>query len=196
MTHPSLDELVAWRDGESAPDTGAHVDGCPQCRTAVAELGSLREHLRALPMAEPPAGGWTTVKTRLAEQRHSRRLARCGWAAAAAMVFFTMAVAVRGSIEAWEEAKLNRETKGLVAESQRLESILRGADTSGRVTSARTALAIADLEERIELVDARLAAAQRERRSTRDVLDLWQQRVSLLDNLASAQTSRVAYVGL
>lgn len=196
MTHPSLDELVAWRDGEAAPETGSHVDGCPQCRTALAELDSLREHLRALPPAEPPADGWAAVKAGLEQQRHSRILARCGWAAAAAMVFFTMAVAVRGGIEAWEEARLNRETKALVAESQRLESILRSADTSGRVTSARTALAIADLEERIEVVDARLAAAQRERRSTRDVLDLWQQRVSLLDNLASAQTSRVAYVGL
>jgi hypothetical protein len=196
MTHPSLDELVAWRDGEAAPDTTAHVDDCPQCQSTIAELGDLREHLRALPAAEPPAGGWASVKTGLAQQRHTRLLARCGWAAAAAMVFFTMAVAVRGGIEAWEEAKLNRETKSLVAESQRLESILRGADTSGRVTSAHTALAIADLEERIELVDARLAAAQRERRTTKDVLDLWQQRVSLLDNLASAQTSRVAYVGL
>lgn len=196
MTHPSPEELLALRDGEATPEAAAHLDDCPRCRAAIAELDILRERLRALPLAEPPADGWTSLQAGLARQRHSRLLARCGWAAAAAMVFFTMAVAVRGGIEAWEEAKLNRETKALVAESQRLESILRSADTSGRVTSARTALAIADLEERIEVVDARLAAAQRERRSTRDVLNLWQQRVSLLDNLASAQTSRVAYVGL
>lgn len=196
MTHPSLDELVAWRDGEATPATSSHMDECRECQATATDLESLRQRLRDLPAPQPPTDGWSVLEARLAGRRQARTLARCGWASAAAMVLFTVAVAVRGGIEAWEEARLTRETKALVAESQRLETILRSVDRSGRVTSSRTALAMADIEERIELVDARLAASQRERRSSRDVLDLWQQRVSLLDNLASAQTARVAYVGL
>ncbi|HNX51378.1 MAG TPA: hypothetical protein PLS53_03650 [Thermoanaerobaculaceae bacterium] len=196
MTHPALDELVAWRDGEATPVTSAHMDDCRECQAAAADLGSLRQRLRELQTSGPPADGWSALEARLTGRRQAHFLARCGWASAAAMILFTVAVAVRGGIEAWEEARLTRETRALVAESQRLETILRSADRSGRVTSSRTALAMADIEERIELVDARLAASQRERRSSRDVLDLWQQRVSLLDNLASAQTARVAYVGL
>lgn len=196
MTHPKLDELLALRDGDATPETVAHVGGCAACQNVVHELRDLRERLAALPQDEPPAGGWERLRDRMAARRHSRVLARGGWAAAAAMVLFTATVAVRGGIEAWNEAKLQQQMKALVAESQRLEGQVRTTETSGRVQTGRTAYAIADLQGRIEALDARLAAARREKRPTNEVVDLWQQRVALLDDLASVQTTRVAYVGI
>lgn len=196
MTHPNLDELLAARDGDATPETAAHIGACAACQEMLFELRDLRERLATLPQAEPPANGWERLQDRMAAQRHSRLLARGGWAAAAAMVLFTVTVAVRGGIEAWNEAKLQQQMKALVTESQRLESQVRSSEASGPVQTGRTAYAIADLQGRIEALDARLAAARREKRPTNEVVDLWQQRVALLDDLASVQTTRVAYVGI
>lgn len=196
MTHPTLDELIAARDGEASSETAAHVESCQDCQQTVGELQILRQHLQALPQVKPPADGWTSMRSRLQARRQSDFLARCGWATAAAMVLFTATVAIRGGIEAWEEARLSHQIETLVAESQRLEGQVHSADASGRVMSGRTAYAIADLQGRIEELDARLSTARRERRPTQEVVELWQQRVSLLDDLANVQSARVAYVGI
>lgn len=196
MTHPTLEELIAARDGDASTDTAAHVESCQDCQQAVDELSALRQRLRTLPQVEPPANGWKSVQSQLRTQRQSRLLARCGWATAAAMVLFTATVAIRGGIETWEEARLGEQLKTLVAESQRLEGQVHSADAAGRVMSGRTAYAIADLQGRIEELDARLSMARRERRPTQEVVELWQQRVSLLDDLATVQSTRVAYVGI
>lgn len=196
MTHPPLDELLATRDGDAVPTTAAHVAGCARCQETLVELRALRARLAALPQAEPPAGGWERLQHTLANQRRARMLVRGGWAAAAAMVLFTVTVAVRGSMEAWTEARLQQQVKALVVESQRLEGQLRSSEIGGRVLSGRTAYAIADLQSRVEAIDARLAAARRERRPTTEIVDLWQQRVALLDDLASVQNTRVAYIGI
>lgn len=196
MSHPHLDELLALRDGDGDTATSAHLGSCPVCRDVLRELHDLRARLAALPQAEPPAGGWERIEARLRSDRRARLLARGGWAAAAAMLLFTATVAVRGGLEAWNEARLQQQMKALVAESQRLETAIRSADPAGRVQSGRTAYAIADLQGRIEALDARLAAASRERRPTSEMVDLWQQRVALLDDLASVQSTRVAYLGI
>lgn len=196
MIHPTLEELLAVRDGEGLTEIAAHVESCETCQHTVDEARCLRQRLRELPSEEPPAGGWESLRSRMQARRQSLLLARCGWAAAAAMVLFTTTVAIRGGIEAWEEAKLARQLESLVAESQRLEGELHSVEADGRVMSGRTAYAIADLQGRIEELDARLGTARRERKPTQEVVELWQQRVSLLDDLASVQSARVAYVGI
>lgn len=196
MTHLTIEALLALRDGETNTEARAHVEACAACREALSDLLRLRERLATLPPMEPPADGWERLQARMRADRHARTLARCGWTTAAAMVLFTATVAVRGGIEAWNEAKMQQQMKALVAESQRLEDQVRTSEATGRIVSGRTAYAIADLQGRIEALDARLAAARREKRPTNEVVDLWQQRVALLDDLASVQTTRVAYVGI
>ncbi|HPW56570.1 MAG TPA: hypothetical protein PLP31_12635 [Thermoanaerobaculaceae bacterium] len=196
MTHPTLEALLALRDGEADAGAEAHVKTCAACQKTLSDLVDLRDSLVALPSAEPPADGWSRLQGRLRAEQRARTLARCGWAAAAAMVLFTATVAVRGGLEAWHEATLQQQMKALVAESQRLEDMVRTSEASGRIVSGRTAYAIADLQGRIEVLDARLAAARRDKQPTNEVIDLWQQRVALLDDLASVQTARVAYVGI
>jgi hypothetical protein len=84
----------------------------------------------------------------------------------------------------------------LVTASQRLEQQLRTYGGASRVVRGRTAGTIVQLEDRIGLVDAQLNRVGSDRVPSEDVVNLWQERVRLLDALVSVQTSRTAYVGL
>ncbi|HVN31246.1 MAG TPA: hypothetical protein VMT45_04610, partial [Thermoanaerobaculaceae bacterium] len=89
-----------------------------------------------------------------------------------------------------------RETRHLVAESQMLEQRLRASAGAGRVVTGRTAGAIVQLEDRIAVIDAQLNGIGPDRADSQDVLQLWQERVRLLDALVNVQMTRTAYVGL
>jgi hypothetical protein len=84
----------------------------------------------------------------------------------------------------------------LLAESQRLESLLASLPAEPRVTRAHTALTVADLEDRIQWVDYRLNFAN-EAGLRGDQADLlWRERVDLLNSLVAvryAQTRAVAF---
>ncbi len=196
MTHATLEELLDVRDGGGAPDTAQHVRSCPVCQAQLEELRRLRHRLLAVPQEEPPAGGWNTLERRLIEARTSQRLARCGWAAAAVMVLFTGAVALRGGIEAWAEVRNGREVKALIEQSQELETQVRSTDTSGKVMSGSLAWAVVDLQNRLEGLDSQLAAAKRDGRPAVELAELWRHRVELLEDLLSAKSARVVYVGI
>jgi hypothetical protein len=68
-THPSLDHLRAFADGEE-PDgararrTAAHLADCAACRARVTELRERREQLRAATTLAPPAGAWERILAR------------------------------------------------------------------------------------------------------------------------------------
>ena len=87
------------------------------------------------------------------------------------------------------------DVRGLVAESHRLESVLRTVGEQPRVVNGITAAAIADLEDRIELIDAGIAAAQERRYPVTEIRDLWEQRVSLMGALVNTHVRQVGYVG-
>lgn len=196
MTHSTLEELLVLRDGGGGGEVAEHVGSCPACRAQLDELGRLRDRLRELEQAEPPADGWSKLDRRLFEDRRSRWLARCGWAAAAVMVLFTGTVAVRGGIEAWAEVKHGREVRALIEQSQQLETQVRSTDTSVRVVSGNLAYAVADLQHRLEGLDSELAAAKRDGRPAAEIAELWRHRVDLLEDLLSAKSARVVYVGI
>jgi hypothetical protein len=196
MNHLSIDELLALRDGTAPEEHSWHLASCAACGSELARLHELHERLRALPSVRPERDLWPAVRTAAEANRW-----RGAWIWGARVVAtlaatFTLAVGVRGSVDAWREAKLARETRALMAESQRLERALRSYDVSGRVVAGRTAGAVAELEDQIALIDVRLSQAQSGRATSRDVLDLWQERVRLLDAMANVQTTQVAYVGL
>jgi hypothetical protein len=54
---------------------------------------------------------------------------------------------------------------------------------------------IADIEDRIALVDAGLAQARVTNAPARDVSDLWRGRVELMGALVNAHVTRANYVG-
>jgi anti-sigma factor RsiW len=194
--HLSLEELLAVRDGEGTGPAADHAASCPECAARIEELRAVRKALAALPEETPPQDLWPALRAEYATARQRRRWVLAGWVAACLAAAFTLAIGVRGGIEAWHEARLARQTKQLVAESQKLERVLRTSTSGSRVVTGRTAGAIVQLEDRIAVIDAQLNRLSPERAESREVLNLWQERVRLLDALVNVQTTRTAYVGL
>jgi hypothetical protein len=194
--HVSLEELLALRDGAAEAAVAAHLAVCPECAAELERLREIVESLRALPALEPERDLWPSLAAAAAAERGRRRLARAGWMAAGLAAAVSLLVGVRGAIEAVGEMRAGRELRGLVAESQRLEKALRSDDSDGHVVSARLAGTIVNLEDRIAVIDARLGPGGKEKPDSREALELWQERVRLLDALVAVQSTREAYVGL
>lgn len=194
--HLSLEDMLAVRDGEATTEAASHAASCPECAARIESLRELQRKLAALPDQRPAQDLWPALRAELRARRQQRRWVLAGWTAAGLAAAFTLVIGVRGGLEAWHEARLARETRELVAASQQLEQQLRTSDTGGRVVSGRTAGTIVQLEDRIALVDAQLSRAGSDRVPSQDVLNLWQERVRLLDALVSVQASRTTYVGL
>jgi len=194
--HLNLDDLLAVRDGRSDADAAAHVSSCPACAAEVARLSALQDALTALPDERPPRDLWPAIVAGAAARRERLRLLRVGWAVAGLAAMFTIAIGVRGAVEANTEARIARQTRALVSESQRLERALHASEGRSRVMNGRTAGTVAQLEDRIAYIDARLSRTESGRAASAEVVGLWQERVRLLDTLVSVETSGTTYVGL
>jgi hypothetical protein len=157
--HPSLDELLALRDG-GAMSAAAHVAGCDACRSELARLQQLRDRLRALPPAAPPADAWQRIRAARAAARSRRRWHYGGGLAMAASVLLALAVALRPALDVPAPAPAPQgELTDLHAHSQGLDALLGQFDTQHRVLDLRTAGTIVALEDRIAALDQRLAGS-------------------------------------
>lgn len=194
--HPHIGELLALEAGEAAPETAAHVRGCPVCAAELARLDAVRRSLAGLPEERPSGDVWPAVRAAALAARQTRRLARAGWAAAAAAAVFTAAVTVRGIVETIEESRAARATNALVAQSQQLEQALQAYQARDRVMTGWEASTVSQLEDRLATLDSRLTrGADR----SLDSLPLWQERVELLQALVDARSGRdgrPVYAGL
>jgi hypothetical protein len=172
------------------------VSSCPECAAEVARLSSVRAALTALPDERPSRDLWPAIVAAAATGRQRRRLARVGWVLGGLAAAFTIAIGVRGAIEAYGEARLARQTQALVSESQRLERALHTSEHRERVMNGRTAGTVAQLEDRIAYIDARLSQAEGRSGPSPELYGLWQERVRLLDALVNVEASGTTYVGL
>lgn len=193
--HLSVEELLDVRDGTAESIATRHAAECPACAAELARLREVQARLAELPEEHPERDVFPALLERLEIERWRRRWSRIGWAAAGFALVVTLAAGVRGGLEAWHEAKIARATSALVAQSEELESELRSY-RSGNVLSGRTARNVMEIEDRIAVIDARLSQLQRSGAPSADAVDLWQQRVMLLDALVDMHTTRQAYVGL
>jgi hypothetical protein len=193
--HPRLEDLLAFRDGDAAADVAAHLETCRECRNEVTRLAKMQRELQTLPALRPDRDLLEAVRETSERQRVNRRLAAAGWAVASLALAFTMTTAVRGGIDAYREARITREARSLIAESQRLEKELGMVGDGRTMLSGRRAGTIADIEDRITAVDSRLASIGQGRPSE-EAVQLWQERVHLLGALADVQSTRTSYVGL
>jgi hypothetical protein len=194
--HAVLTDLLDLAAGRGTPETAGHVATCAECAAELARLQGVREALRELPEEAPPRDLWPAVREAALDQRERRRWISVGWAVAALAMVITVVAAVRGSVEMWHEARLARETRNLVAESEQLEGTLRRLQSRDRVMSGHEALLVADLEDRLAFVDAQLTSKGIRTASSEETLDLWHERVQLLDALVDAHRTRAAYAGL
>jgi hypothetical protein len=194
--HVSLEALLELRDGAPAPAVVEHVAACPECAAELERLRAVRAALCALPAPAPERDLWPEIAAAADAERGRRRLARAGWLAAGVAAAVSLVAGVRGTVEAVQEMRISREVRTLVAESQRLEQTLRSSDAIGRVVDGRIAGTIVNLEDRIAVIDSRLAPESSETLATQEALRLWHERVRLLDALVAVQSTRETYVGL
>jgi hypothetical protein len=196
--HCTMSELLAVRDGEGSAWAREHLEGCSFCQRELELVHQRVAALRALPSARPPRDRWAAVREQALRQRRVSRVRRGGWSVLAIAAGLVLMVGVRqwsGDGPAPGVAEAAPELAELMDQSRQLEAALREYGTEGRVLNARAAGIIADLEDRIAVVDAGIVQASARRQIPNELVDMWRSRVSLMDALVGAHVTRAAYVG-
>lgn len=195
--HLSIDQLLELQDPGVEPGMAAarvHLDSCTTCRLEADRLAQRSARLRALPSLRPARDNWSRVRDRVEADRRRvlfRRGALVGLAAAATLLLAVLLRPVSSVLPASTEVAEVR------SRSNQLEQFLQAYDADSRVTNGRTARLAVDLEDRIALVDRQLEAAQLLEARQRDpaMLQLWRQRVGLLDALVDVHLTQASAVG-
>lgn len=193
--HPTIDELLAFRDSEADPATASHVEGCPRCLKSLDEIRAVADGLRSLPELRPPTDRWPELRRSVAARRRRTLGARAVGAAASVALALTLGsafLAHRASQDPAAELvpeptpgeQIEAVTAELVATSRQLELILEQRTRRPRVVTARRAAAVALLEDRLAVVDAAIATTSRSTEPEPNA-GLWLHRVQLLDALVT-----------
>jgi hypothetical protein len=145
----------------------------------------------------PPRDRWSVIRENAAREQRGAKLRKAAWGALALAASLTLMVGVRSWVDrrTGDPVAATPELTELMSQSRELEAALRSYGTEGRVLNARAAGIIADLEDRIDFVDAGIIQASGRRESRDDLVNLWRTRVDLMDALVSAHVTRAAYVG-
>jgi hypothetical protein len=194
--HCTMSELLAVRDGEGTAWARGHVGECEFCREELDLLYRRVAALRALPPQRPPRDRWAVIRALAARERRGRVLKRTGWGALAAAAAIAVLLGVRTvGVVGPTPAVGQTELDALMEQSRSLEATLRTYDPEGRVLNARAAGIIADLEDRIALVDAGISQVTTRGGARDDLVGLWRDRVDLMNALVNAHVTRATYVG-
>lgn len=200
--HPDIESLLALRDDPAHdPAVAAHVEACAACRAELARLRALRDGLRALPPVPPGPELWARViaavepPVRVVARRSRVRLMVAGIAASAAFgasVALMVLQGAPGSATAPDAtpvalASAEPSVGDLKLRSQRLEAVLAALESQPRVTTARSAGTIAELEDGIALVDFQLGQVEPDQRDSALQRALWKQRVELMESLVTVR---------
>jgi hypothetical protein len=200
MTHLTIEQLVALRDPGAEPGTQAardHLEACDACRAEFDRLYQRVARLKALPALRPTRDRWPAVRARFEAERRTRRLRRFGLAGLAAAASIAVAVATRSGdrpLPGTTAAELSE----TMARSRALEAAIDQYHPETRVLDGHTARIAQELEDRIAAVDRELEMADLMDASKRPAqeLDLWRERVGLLDALVDVHLTRASNVGL
>lgn len=191
MMHCTMEDLVALRDGDGSVYARRHVEECAAC---LAELDALYQRvaqLKALPAHRPPRDRWAVIRAEAeAGRRHGGR--------AIGFLGLLAAAAIAGLIvfRPWSDS-LHAELSQAKQQSATLESTLQQVGGDDRVMSGREAALAAALEDRLAVIDAMLENQDsRSRDQDAQLVQLWQQRVQLMQQLLNVRATRATYVGL
>ncbi len=194
LRHCTIEELLELRDGEGSASARTHLSSCEECRVEFERLHQRVAALRSLPSFTAPRDRWPIVRETLAATRRHQRAARVGWSVLAAAAALVLLIGVRSITGSGPETLAAQEVESLVQESQELEDVLQEYYRQGRVVNAATAAAIADLEDRIAVIDLGIERAQAASVPSDDMADLWRERVALMDQLVTTHVRPVTYV--
>ncbi|MDX2438763.1 MAG: hypothetical protein QNL88_17145 [Acidobacteriota bacterium] len=197
--HPSIDDLLALRDGNGAAEAARHVEQCARCADEIDELRSAASALRALPEATTDRDHWPEIRRRVRERRRRDLTLRIGAVAASIVAVITAVVLVTSPppTTTHEVATADAElaVDELAAASRGLEAVLRDPALRRQVLSPRRAAVIVDIEDRIAVLDMALADQPIDWGVEQNVA-LWSHRVELLDALVEARGETIGDEGL
>jgi hypothetical protein len=155
------------------------------------EDAGLAAALRALPAPTPPRSAWPDLAARLAARR---RRARTRWIGAGLAAGVTLALGLAFALRSTDavaptagvahtESTPVPADNALIARNQQLEEALRRADARALPLDGGAALASAEIEDLIGMVDLELSYV-----SDRDnARALWRQRLDLMQQLAEVR---------
>jgi hypothetical protein len=110
-----------------------------------------------------------------------------------------LALLVKRPVPAAPATSSEQELSSLMQRSRALEAAIGAYDPDARVLDGRTSRVASDLEDRIADVDRRLERTELAAppgAGGPDVMQLWQERVGLLDALVDVHVTRASNVGL
>ena len=190
--HCTIEDLVAVRDGEGSVWARRHLEECADCRAERERLYQRVALLKALPARRPSRDRWPAIRdtVRAERQRVRQRWLRGGLAVAAALAGLMI---VRPMLENPTHAEDLAQAK---QQSAQLETALQDYDSDSRVMSGREADLTAQLEDQIASLDGQLAQWGDSGSADAQLVDLWKQRVDLMQQLVQVHVTRAKYVGL
>jgi len=194
VRHGTMEELLAVRDGEGSAWARGHVEACASCGAELYRLEQMRSRLRALPQYAPPRDRWAVVAVQARAERRVRMVSALTGLAAAAALAGLLLVAAQGAGP--DPLAARTSLRAAMARSQAMERTLRELNPDSRALNGQAAAAVADLQGRIEALDARLGDPAALGRDLGRQAELWNERAGLLSALVDVHTTRVALAGL
>ncbi|HEX4300723.1 MAG TPA: hypothetical protein VH327_07620 [Gammaproteobacteria bacterium] len=207
--HASLEQLIGLRDEEPVSvEVQQHVRGCGQCAAALNGLLAACERLTALADPLPPPDAWQRIAVASDRSRYRRRwlpaagLGLAATAAAAALLVVNLHVkpvpARNDTAVVTPSGGQPADVNQLMAQSRYLERAVLKLDgpADSMAVSADTASTVAALEDRIAVVDYEINSAAGVDNDDPHMVQLWKQRVNLLQSLAAVRYAQVADAGI
>lgn len=200
MTHPTLEDLVRLREPGLEPGLAAareHLDHCPACRLEADRLSQRVARLKALPSLQPARDGWLPVRSRIEAERRRRFTRLAGVAGLALAASLALMLVVR-EVSTPHSLAAATALSDAMNRSTQLEQLLESYGADGRITDGHTDQMAGELEDRIARIDRELEVAQMLRAAERNsaLLQLYRERVGLLDALVDVRVTRASNVGL
>ena len=199
MTHLSMETLLSLREPGTEPGVAAareHLNECSVCQAELHRLDQRVARLKALPTLRPSRDRWPETAARFRAERLRRRTRQVGFAGLAAAASVALAVTV---VDRPQPVETNpNQINQAMERSQALESALSEYNPEARVLDGRTARIAQELEDRIALLDRQLEMTELSPKQARDqeLLQLWRERVGLLDALVDVHATRASNAGL
>jgi hypothetical protein len=187
-----MEDLGALRAGEASLWARRHITTCAACQAELDALYQRVAQLKALPALRPPRDRWPAVQAVLRAERSRRRRTWGTWTGSLALAATIAALLL---IQPSGQGTLYAELSQAKQQSATLEDSLQRYDVDGRVLSGHAAAVVAELEDRISVLDGTLTQRDQSAQDA-ELVKLWQQRVDLMRELVNARATRARYVGL
>jgi hypothetical protein len=194
-----MEALLSLREPGTEPGGAAareHLNECSVCQAELHRLHQRVARLKALPTLRPSRDRWPETAARFRAERLRRRTRQVGFAGLGAAALVALAVTVVDRPRAVETNP--NQINQAMERSQALESALSEYNPEGRVLDGRTARIAQELEDRIARLDRQLEMTELSQKQARDqeLLQLWRERVGLLDALVDVHATRASNAGL